>query len=782
MSTSDTTTRRRPAAETTAQAQQAEADRRTVDLDITGMSCASCAARITKKLNKVAGVDASVNFATGKAHVLAPRAVKVDQLIGVVEDTGYGATPSHPAHSRSGEDGGGDGEHDAAASHHDHGAGDARTLRTRLIAAAVFSVPVIVLSMVPPLQFPGWQWLCLALTLPVVLWCGIGFHRAAWVNLRHGATTMDTLISMGSLASLGWSIWALVWGSAGRIGMQHHMHLTLSRGDASSAIYLEAACGVITFILAGRLIESRSRNEAGSALQALLEMGATSVRILDDQGRASEQPIENLAVGDRFVVGPGEKVAADGVVVEGTSAVDTSVVTGESVPVEVGPGDDVVGAGINASGRLVVEATAVGSDTQLSQIARLVEEAQTGRSASQDLADKVSGVFVPAVISISALTFVLWLVAGQGLMAAFTAAIAVLIIACPCALGLATPTALLAGTGRGARMGIVIRGPEALERARRIDTVVMDKTGTLTTGVMAVTDVVGPDGRVLEGQARRDLLALAGGLEESSEHPIGRAVVTLAEREGVDLLPVSDFQALPGAGVSARRDGAQVRAVRPSAAHPSPELSSAVEALAEEGRTVLVIDRDGTALGALGVADEVRASSARAVRRLHEAGIRTVMLTGDNPGAARRVAEQVGIDEVHAGVMPADKVDVVSQLREQGRHVAMMGDGVNDAAALAGADLGIAMGTGTDVAMAASDLTLTQGDPDSAVDALALSRATLKIIRENLFWAFAYNVIAIPVAALGYLTPVIAAAAMAFSSVFVVTNSVRLTRWTPSRS
>ncbi|MEE8868782.1 MAG: heavy metal translocating P-type ATPase [Acidipropionibacterium acidipropionici] len=735
--------------------------RRSIDLDIQGMSCASCAARITKKLNKVGGVDATVNYATAKAHALAPAGVSSEDLIAVVENAGYGATIPTPDSTPV----------DRAAE-----------LRTRLIVSAIGSVPVIVVSMIPALQFPGWQWAALAITLPVVLWGGFPFHRAAWTNLKHGATTMDTLISMGSLAALIWSVWAMLFGHAGMIGMRHAASLTLTRQAAGSAIYLEAACGVITFILAGRYIEARSRREAGSALAALAKMGAKTVRILAEDGTERQAPIEALSVGDRFVVRPGEKVAADGVVVDGSSAVDASVVTGESVPVEVTPGTRVVGAAVNTSGRLVVEATAVGSDTQLSQIARLVEQAQVGRSATQDLADKVSAVFVPTVIALAILTLAVWLLIGQGATAAFTAAVAVLIIACPCALGLATPTALLAGTGRGARMGVLIRGPEALERAHRIDTVVMDKTGTVTTGRMSVAGMLDSSGQTMDDESAAQLLAVGAALEAGSEHPIGRAVVEDARRAGLGVPPVTGFEALAGAGVRAEMEGYTCLAGNPAlmrdAGTDIPEaLGEALEEAASQGRTVVMVAASGQLLGALLVADTVRDTSADAISRLRRAGVRTVLLTGDNEGAARHVAAQVGIDEVHADVRPADKLSVIEELQGQGRRVAMIGDGVNDAAALAGADLGVSMGSGTDVAIAASDITLTRGDLGLAVDALGLSRATLRTIHQNLFWAFAYNVVAIPVAALGYLNPMVAGAAMAFSSVFVVTNSLRLTRF-----
>lgn len=761
---------------------------RAVDLDISGMSCASCAARITKKLNKVDGVKATVNYATAKAHVLAPPQVSQDDLIDVVTRTGYQARPSstsEPVVDRQTQ------------------------LRHRLIGAVVLGLPVIVLSMTPALQFPAWQWVCLALTLPVVFWCGFGFHRAAWVNLKHGATTMDTLVSMGSLASLGWSLWALVWGDAGRVGMRHHMtwRLSSSQTHAAGALYLEAAVGVIMFILAGRYIEHRSRAEAGSALQALFDMRPTTVHLLTSDGTEVERPIAALGVGERFVVRPGERVSADGTVVEGRSAVDNSMLTGESVPVEVGPGDAVVGSAINSSGRLVVQATAVGDDTQLAHIARLIDEAQTGRSSSQDLADKISAVFVPAVIGIAVLTFVVWMLVTGRVAAALTAAISVLIIACPCALGLATPLALLAGTGRGARMGVLIRGPQALERAQGIDTVVMDKTGTLTSAVMAVAQVLGPDGEALDGRQAEELLRLTAGVESGSEHPIAHAVLHRAEQLGVRPAQVDDVEALPGQGVRGRlsqaqdhsrevhtpdrpdADWQQEEALRAEPVQivvgrpglvPLPEgLRAAVEQAAESGHTVLVVSVADQVRGALTVSDTVRPSSARSVERMRRRGLRPVLLTGDNPGAAHTMAETVGIDEVHAETTPGQKVTVVEQLRQQGRRVAFIGDGVNDAAALAMADLGMAMGTGTDVAIAAADVTLTRADLGAGVDALELADATRRIIRGNLWWAFGYNVLAIPVAALGLLTPVIAAAAMSFSSVFVVLNSLRLTGFRP---
>ena len=728
-----------------------------IDLDITGMSCASCAARIAKKLNKIDGVQATVNYATSRAHVLATRSIEVDDLIGVVEAAGYGANVPTPA-----------------VPPEDHTA----KIRTRLIVAVILAVPVMMLSMIPALQFDGWQWLALALSLPVVFWCGEGFHHAAWTNLRHGATSMDTLISLGSLVSLGWSVWALVWGNAGHVGMRHRMTWALERTDPSSALYLEASVGVITFILVGRWIEARNRADAGSALQALLRMGAKSVRVIRNDQEVTV-PIEALAVGDHFVVRPGEKVATDGRVAEGSSAIDASLVTGESLPVEVTVGDEVVGATVNTSGRLVVEATAVGSDTELSRIASLVEAAQTSRSKTQDLADKVSSVFVPTVLIISALTMIVWAVLGQGATAAFTAGVAVLIIACPCALGLATPMALLAGTGRGARLGILIKGAGSLERARGIDVMAMDKTGTITTGQMAVVAVWDESGHVVNISDSSPALTVTAALEAGSEHPISRAIVKACP----SVTPAESFQALPGLGVSGVVNGLPAKAGRVSLFDAIPDaLAKNVERAQAEGRTVLLAGRGDDILGAIAVSDEIKPEAAVAVKRMAQAGVRPVLVTGDNSGAAARVASELGIGEVISEVMPADKVDVVTQLRADGARVAMMGDGVNDAAALQTADLGIAMGTGTDVAIAASDIICTRGDPCLAVDALSLAHATDRTIRQNLFWAFAYNVVAIPVAAVGLLSPVIAAAAMAFSSIIVVTNSMRLVRWHPRMS
>lgn len=734
-----------------------------IDLDVQGMTCASCAARIQKKLNRIDGVRAAVNYATARAHVLAPRGTTSEALIDVVRAAGYDAGPPDPSE-------------DAEA------AARARTeaIRRRLVVSAAIAVPVMAVSMVTPWQFPGWQWVAFALTTPVLFWSGRGFHRSAWVNLRHGAFTMDTLISVGTLAAYLWSAFCLIFGNAGTLGMKHPFSLHLVRADSLDAVYFEAACGTITFILLGRWIEARSRSEAGSALRELLTMGARAVHVLDDDGTETTRPIEALRVGQCFVVRPGEKIASDGEVVEGASAIDTHVITGESVPVDVGPGDRVVGATLNTNGRLVVRATAVGADTQLSQIAHLVEQAQTGKSNAQRLADRIASVFVPVVIVLALLAFCAWLVAGAGVGFAITAGVSVLIISCPCALGLATPTALLAGTGRGAQLGVVIRGPEALERARAIDTVVMDKTGTLTRGEMSVQRITAAPG---EDEDR--VLVAAAALEAGSEHPIARAVVARAAGRG-PAPAAGDFRVVPGRGVRAVLDGAD--ALVGSAALMSDEglevpgvLTAAAVAASDRGATVVLVAWDGAVRGVLTVSDELADNSARAVGRLHALGLRTVMLTGDNERAARHVAALVGIDEVHAQVLPEEKLAVVDGLRAEGHRVAMIGDGVNDAAALAAADLGIAMGTGTDAAIAAGDLTLMRHDLMLAVDAIALSRATLRIIRGNLFWAFFYNVCAIPIAAFGLLNPMIAGAAMAFSSVFVVTNSLRLRGFRPVR-
>ncbi|QHE74196.1 heavy metal translocating P-type ATPase [Rhodococcus sp. WAY2] len=738
-----------------------------VELEIGGMTCASCANRIEKKLNKIDGVTATVNYATEKARVNYVGDVSTGDLVATVEQAGYTAKVPAPAASST--------DTDAAAAGHSENDPTA-SLRQRLLVSLALSVPVIAMAMIPALQFPNWQWLSLTLAAPVVVWGAWPFHKAAFTNLRHGTSTMDTLISMGTLAALGWSLYALFWGTAGMTGMTHPFELTISRSDGAGNIYLEAAAGVTTFILAGRYFEARSKRRAGAALRALLELGAKDVSVLRD-GVEQRIPTDQLAVGDEFIVRPGEKIATDGVVTEGSSAVDASMLTGESVPVEVGPDDQVVGATVNVGGRIVVRATRIGSDTQLAQMAKLVEDAQTGKAQAQRLADKISGVFVPIVIALAVATLGFWIGTGGGIAAAFTAAVAVLIIACPCALGLATPTALMVGTGRGAQLGILIKGPEVLESTRRVDTVVLDKTGTVTTGKMTLLDVVTAD-----GEDTGQVLALAGALEDSSEHPIAQAIAKGA-RDKVGTLPaVAQFANIEGLGVQGMVDDHAVvvgraRLLADWAQHLPAGLEAAMAAAESEGKTAVAVGWDGRARAVLVVADAVKATSAEAIGQLRELGLTPIMLTGDNAAAARAIADQVGIDEVIAEVLPADKVDVVKRLQDQGKVVAMVGDGVNDAAALAQADLGLAMGTGTDVAIEASDLTLVRGDLRAAADAIRLARKTLGTIKGNLFWAFAYNVAALPLAAAGLLNPMLAGAAMAFSSVFVVSNSLRLRRF-----
>ncbi|WP_059007403.1 heavy metal translocating P-type ATPase [Streptomyces specialis] len=737
-----------------------------VELAIGGMTCASCAARIEKKLNRMDGVTATVNYATEKAKVTFEPGVTVEALVSQVEAAGYTAEPPRPPAPP-----------DEAADPEDE---RLRALRDRLAISAVLTVPVIALAMVPAWQFTNWQWISLALAWPVVLWGAWPFHKAAWTNLRHGSSTMDTLVSMGTLAALGWSLYALLWGTAGVAGMTHPFELTVERTDGSGNIYLEAAAGVTTFLLAGRYFEARAKRRAGSALRALLELGARDVALLRADGREERVPVERLAVGDTFVVRPGEKIATDGVVTEGSSAVDASMLTGESVPVEVRPGDAVTGATLNAGGRLVVRATRIGSDTQLAQMARLVEEAQNGKAAVQRLADRVSAVFVPVVIALAVGTLGFWLGNGAGAGAAFTAAVAVLIIACPCALGLATPTALLVGTGRGAQLGILIKGPEALESTRRVTTVVLDKTGTVTTGRMTLQATHAAD-----GEDPADVLRLAGILENASEHPIARAVAVAASAGG-DLPAPEDFAALDGLGVRGPAGGHSVLVGRPRLLRDHditlpPELETALADAESEGRTAVAVAWDGKARGVLTVSDTVKPTSAEAVAELRALGLTPILLTGDNAAAAASVARQVGIDEVIAEVMPQDKADTVRRLQAEGRSVAMVGDGVNDAAALATADLGLAIGTGTDVAIEAADLTLVRGDLTAVADAIRLARRTLTTIRSNLFWAFAYNTAALPLAAAGLLNPMLAGATMALSSVFVVSNSLRLRSFRPTR-
>jgi Cu+-exporting ATPase len=729
-----------------------------VELSIGGMTCASCAARIERKLNKVDGVTATVNYATEKAKVTFPDTISPEELVKVVEATGYTAELPLPPQ---------------AGSTPVEADDPARSLRQRLVTSVVLSVPVILLAMVPALQFTYWQWLSLTLAAPVVAWGAWPFHKAAWANLRHGAATMDTLISLGVGAAFLWSLYALFFGTAGIPGTRHAFELSVERMSGDSNIYLEVAAGVTTFILAGRYFEARSKRRAGAALRALLELGAKDVAVLRD-GREQRIPADHLTVGDEFVVRPGEKIATDGVVTQGSSAVDASMLTGESVPVEVRQGDPVTGATVNAGGRLVVRATRVGADTQLAQMAKLVEDAQNGKAAVQRLADRISAVFVPIVIALAVGTLAFWAGAGAGATAAFTAAVAVLIIACPCALGLATPTALLVGTGRGAQLGILIKGPEVLESTHRVDTVVLDKTGTVTTGRMSLVGV-----HVADGVDEAEALRLAGALEHASEHPIAKAISTAAAEQTGDLPGVEDFKNTEGLGVQGIVEGKAIVVGRAKlledwSVRLDENLQHAKEIAEHKGHTAVLVAWDGQARAVLSVADTVKPTSAEAIRELRGLGLRPVLLTGDNEAAARTVAAEVGITDVIAEVLPQDKVDVVERLQSEGRVVAMIGDGVNDAAALAQADLGLAMGTGTDVAIEASDLTLVRGDLRAAVDAIRLARRTLSTIKGNLFWAFAYNIAALPLAALGLLNPMIAGAAMALSSVFVVSNSLRL--------
>ncbi len=731
-----------------------------LDLDIGGMTCASCATRVERKLNRIDGVTASVNYATEKARVSA-NGVETAALIAAVESAGYTATVPLP-------------ERTGADTPVDQRESETSALLRRLVISAALAIPVVLMSMIPALQFPNWQWLALTLAAPVAVWGAWPFHRAAAVNLRHGAATMDTLISVGVLAAFGWSLYALFLGDAGMSGMTMTFELFVSPGSGSDEIYLEVAAAVTVFILAGRYVEARSRRESSAALRALLELGVKDATLLRDGVEASVR-VDSLVPGNQIVVRPGEKIAADGLIVEGSSAVDRSMLTGESVPVEVTGGDRVTGATVNVGGRLVVEVTRVGADTELARMGRLVEDAQTGKAEVQRLADRVSAVFVPVVIGLAILTFIGWAVFGPSIDLAFTAAVATLIIACPCALGLATPTALLVGTGRGSQLGILIRGPQVLEQTRRVDTIVLDKTGTVTTGSMSVTGVL-----AVAGESDADVLGAAASVENASEHPVARAIIRAAAQRDVVLERFESFANDAGSGVRATVGGRLVTVGRRlwteqewSLALPEA-LSARVDDAESDGRTVVVVAWDGAVRGAIVVSDVVKPSSADAVARFLALGLHPVLLTGDNAGAAASVAREVGIADVRAGVTPAGKLDVVRQLQADGRVVAMVGDGVNDAAALTAADLGIAMGAGTDAAIAASDITVMSGDLVVVGDALRLARRTLGVIKGNLFWAFAYNVAAIPLAMAGLLNPLLAGAAMALSSVFVVTNSLRL--------
>ncbi|MGW3042117.1 heavy metal translocating P-type ATPase [Kitasatospora sp. NPDC001159] len=726
------------------------------DLAVGGMTCAACVGRVEKRLGRIDGVTAGVNLATGRARVLHPAGVSVEKLVAAVERAGYTAelAPGGLAEEEPDE-------------------------RWRLLVSALLAVPVLVLSMVPALQFTAWQWVCFALAVPVVTWGSAGFHRRAWQGLRHAAATMDTLVSLGVVASFGWSGYALFLGGAGQLGMRMPFSLTAD-GGGTAHVYLEAAVGVPLFVLAGRLLEGRVRRRSGSALRALAELGAKQVCLRAEDGEERLMPIELLLPGQEFVVRPGERVATDGVVVEGGSALDLSLLTGESVPVEVGPGDRVAGATVNVGGALVVRATAVGEDTQLARITALVADAQAGKARAQRLADAVAGVFVPCVLTVAVCVLGFWLGAGAAPQAAVTAAVAVLVVACPCALGLATPTALLAATGRGAELGVLVRGPEVLESLRRVDTVVMDKTGTLTTGRMELAAVTLAEGFTAEF-TQEEVLRLAGAVEHRSEHPIGRTVAAAA-RERCGALPAVDgFAATAGLGVSGTVEGRSVRAVRPDDGALPPELAEAVAAAGEAGRTAVLVELDGRGAAVLAVGDTVRSGSWRALHRLRGMGLETVLLTGDGPGAARAVAAELGIEQVHSSASPERKSEVVAELRAAGRTVAVVGDGVNDAVALASADLGVALASGSDAAIGAAGLTLVRGDIEAVVDAVRLARRTLATIRANLLWAFGYNLVLIPLAAVGLLNPMLAAVAMSLSSLLVVGNSLRLRTWQPGR-
>jgi len=731
-----------------------------VVLALGGMTCATCAMRVEKKLNKLPGVTATVNYATENATIDLPPDLNISDAIAAVESAGYTAKELRHEEDQEPE------RKDSAEV----------ALRNRLIISAILTIPVVFMAMIPALQFNYWQWLSLTLASPVVIWGALPFHRATWVNLRHGSATMDTLISMGVIAAYIWSLYALFFGGAGETGMKMAFTLLPSH-SGNSEIYLEVASAVTVFILLGRYFESRAKSQSSAALTALLNLGAKTVSVIAD-GNEKQIPIGNLQLGDHFVVRPGERIATDGKVVEGASALDESMITGESIPIEVTVGDTVIGATLNASGRLIIEATAIGADTALARITSLVENAQAGKAQIQRLADRVAAIFVPIVILLAGGTLLGWLVAGEGANFAFTAAVAVLIIACPCALGLATPTALLVGTGRGAQLGVLIRGPQILESTKRINTIALDKTGTITSGKMSVQEI-----KITENVDENEFLLVAGSLENSSEHPIAKAISTYA-KEQVELVTPVDFASTQGRGVQGLINDKAAIIGNPDWLADEwalPSDANWVSTHQNLGHTVIAVAWDGEVRGLISVSDTIKADSKSAISRFKELGLTPILISGDNQSAAEQVANEVGIDRVFAGVMPEDKVRIITQLQSEGKVVAMVGDGVNDAAALVQADLGMSMGSGTDVAIEASDITLTNSNLTSAATGIELARKTLSTIKGNLFWAFAYNVAAIPLAMAGLLNPMIAGAAMAFSSVFVVTNSLRLRGFKPTK-
>ncbi|MBF8173790.1 cadmium-translocating P-type ATPase [Streptomyces olivaceus] len=734
------------------------------DLTVGGMTCAACVRRVEKKLAKLEGVTATVNLATGLARVSHPADVAPGDLVTAVEQAGYQAELPVPP------------DEGADAERTDQDGTEARRERERLLVTALLAVPVLVLSMVPALQFPNWQWLCFVLAAPVVVWSAWPFHIRALRGLRHSSATMDTLVSLGVVASFAWSVYALFLGGAGEPGMRMSFTLVPSASEGMTHLYLEAAVSVPLFVLTGRFLEARAKRGTGAALRSLAELASKRVSVRDEHGERSI-PVEQLRVGQRFLVRPGERVATDGRVAEGSSAVDLSLVTGESKPVEVSPGSALVGGAVNEGGLLLVTATAVGADTRLARITRLVTEAQAGKARAQRLADAVAGVFVPVVLAVAVTVLGFWLGAGADPQAALTACVAVLVVACPCALGLATPTALMAATGRGAQLGVLVSGPQTLEALQHVDTVVLDKTGTLTTGHMTVSEVTALPGT----PGQDDVVRLAAAVEQGSEHPIGRAVVAYARRTSAagPLPDVSDFTATPGRGVSGRVDGHAVDVGAPDGSLPRA-LAKALAAAEEAAHTPVLVKVDGRPKALIAVGDLLRPDSYRAVERLRRLGVRPVLATGDRRAPADAVAAALRIEEVHARCTPEGKAALVRELKEEGGRVAVVGDGINDAAALAAADLGIAMGSGTDVAIGAADLTLARGDIEALVDAVRLARRTLGTIRVNLVWAFGYNVVTVPLAMVGLLDPMVAAAAMSTSSVLVVANSLRLRSWEPS--